>query len=148
MSKVFFTVIVLSFFISRAFPQTFSTARIAATVVEPIRYTNSLDLNFASMSIIVAGSVELITKDVHTTSANITLPVTMGTFTAMSYVVSGATAYTYKISVPLNPIEVPYEGNTLIANSLDTDPMLYSESELIAGVFVSFSPKNVTVNYN
>jgi hypothetical protein len=126
-----------------------SGARAKATVIEPIVDTKYVDLNFASMSIVVAGSVELISRDVLNSSPNITLPVTaMGTFTALSYVVSGTTAYTYKITVPKTPMEVTIGNKTMVARSLDTDPMLYAGDELLAGVFVSFSPMNVTVNYN
>jgi len=123
-------------------------ARTTATIVEPITYTKAIDLNFASMSIVVAGTVELVPKDLRSAPGNITLPVTMGTFTAVSYVVSGTTAYTYKINVPVTPLEVNYGNHTLIARSLDTGAMQYSDSDLLAGVFVSISPMNVTVNYN
>lgn len=148
MFKQFFFTFIFFLSIYCAFSQSTSRARASATVVESTMITKSIDLNFASMRIVVAGSVEMVPKDVRESSSNITLPVTMATFTAVSYIVSGTTAYTCKITVPAAPMEVKYGNRTLIARSLDTDPMLYSESDLLAGVYISFSPMNVMVNYN
>jgi len=124
-----------------------ASAGVSATVVEPIIFTKSVDLNFEPVTLIFAGTVELVPSDIRAALANITLPVTMGTFTAASYFVGGA-AYTYKITVPSTPFEVESGNNTLIVRSYETDPMLGSDSELLAGVFVSVSSMNVTVNYN
>ncbi len=148
MAKTVFLTLLFTSGVSCVFSQVHSGAHAKATVIEPITDTKPVDLNFTSMSIVIAGSVELVYKDVLKSSSTITLPVTMGTFTALSYVVSGTTAYTYKITVPSTPMEVAIGNRTLVARSLDTDPMLYANDELLAGVFVSFSPMNVTVNYN
>ena len=124
-----------------------SGARIGVTVVEPITYTKSVDLNFEPVTIIFAGSDELVPTSVKAASASIVLPVTMGTFTAASYFVGGE-AYTYKVTVPQTPFEVTTSNENLIVRSYDTDPMLDRDSGLLAGVSVSVSPMNVTVNYN
>jgi mannose/fructose/N-acetylgalactosamine-specific phosphotransferase system component IIC len=132
-----------------AFSQGGSTGtRVSATVIEPITLTKSVDLNFDQVAIIIAGSVELVPTGVKSSAANIILPVTMGTFTAASFVVAGTTAYTYKITVPPSPFEVTNETGTMSVRSFDSDPILNADSELLAGVFVSVSPMNVTVNYN
>lgn len=126
-----------------------SGSHVSAAVVEPITIPKSVDLNFESVAIIIAGSVEMIPLHVKNKSANgITLPVSSGTFTAASFFISSTTAYTYKISVPQSPLEVTNGNNTLVVRSFDSDPILNPDSDLLAGVFVSVSPVNVTVNYN
>ncbi len=148
--KVFILILAFSWSLSSIFAQSgTSGSRASATVVEPILQTKSVDLNFDRVAIIIAGMVELIPSDFRTSPENITLPVTMGTFTAASFLVSGTTtAYTYKITVPSSPLEITNGKNNLIVQSLDTDSMQNSDSDLLAGVFVSVSPLNVTVNYN
>ncbi len=119
-----------------------------ATVVEPITLTKSVDLNFDQVAIIIAGSIELVPAEVKASASNITLPVTMGTFTAASFNVTGSTAYTFKFTVSPTPYTVPMGNGTMIVRSFDCDPILDSDSELLAGVFVSVTPMDVTVNYN
>lgn len=147
--KVPIFIFILGFSILSAFSQEGSAGtRISATVVEPITYTKSVDINFDQVAIIIAGSVELVSTKVSGFNTNITLPVTMGTFTAASFVVAGTTAYTYKITVPPSPYELTNSSGGLVVRAFDSDPILNEESELLAGVFVSVSPMNVTVNYN
>jgi hypothetical protein len=142
-------IFILGFSILSAFSQEGSAGtRISATVVEPITLTKSVDLNFDQVAIIIAGSVELVSTKVSGLNTNITLPVTMGTFTAASFVVAGTTAYTYKITVPPSPYELTSSSGGLVVRAFDSDPILNADSELLAGVFVSVSPINVTVNYN
>jgi hypothetical protein len=149
MSKVLFLTLIFAWSISSVFSQTGKAATpVSATVVEPITITKSVALNFESVAIIMAGSVELIPLDARAASVGITLPVTSGTFTAASFVVAGTTAYTYKITVPSTPMEVTKGTERLVVRSFDSDPILNPDSELLAGVFVSVSPMNVTVNYN
>lgn len=119
----------------------------SATVVEPITVTKSVALNFESVAIIIAGSVELTPLNSKSKPADIVLPVS-GTFTAASFIFPGETAYTYKITVPKTPMEVTRGNDKMIVRSFDSDPILNPDSELLAGVFVSVSPMNVTVNYN
>jgi hypothetical protein len=149
MSKVLFLTFIFTWNISCLFSQISSAVTpVSATVVEPITITKSVALNFESVAIIIAGSVELVPLDARGSSATINLPVTSGTFTAASFVVAGSTAYTYKITVPSSPVEVAQGKDKLIVRSFDSDPILNPDSELLAGVFVSVSPMNVTVNYN
>jgi hypothetical protein len=125
-----------------------AATRISATVVEPITVTKSVEMNFESVAIIVAGSVEMIATSDLNEMTNIMVPVTSGTFTAASFVLSGTTAYAYKVTVPRSPIEVKSGKDILVVRSFDSDPILNPDSGLLAGVFVSVSPMDVTVNYN
>jgi len=126
----------------------FGNTRASASVVEPITITKSIDLNFESVAIIIAGSVEMVTSNTKGNTASIALPVVTGTFTAASFVMSNSTAYTYKVTVPQSPIEITNGKNSMTIQSFDSDPIVDPESGLYAGVFVSVSPMNVTVNYN
>ena len=120
----------------------------SATVVEPITVTKSVDLNFESVAIIVAGSVEMVPANDKGEIPKITMPVTYGTFTAASFVLSSTTAYAYKVTVPPAPVEVNNGKKTMVVKSFDSDPILNPEAGLYAGVYVSVSPMDVTVNYN
>ncbi len=149
MTKSLIFILLFTFTISFVYSQEGSSGtRISATVVEPITVTKSVDLNFESVAIIIAGSVELVPSSASAVMSDIILPVSTGTFTAASFVVAGTTAYSYKITVPPSPMEVPNGNSKLIVRSFDSDPILNPETELLAGVFVSVSPMNVTVNYN
>jgi hypothetical protein len=144
---IFIPVFVL--FSTCLFAQLGSTGtRVSAAVVEPITVTRSVDLDFESVAIIIAGSVELVPSHVRAQSAQIVLPVTSGTFTAASFFMNSSTAYTYKITVPESPVIIPSAKGNLLVRSFESDPILTKDSEFLAGVFVSVSPLNVTVNYN
>jgi hypothetical protein len=117
-------------------------------VVNPISVTKTVDLNFENVAIIIAGAVELVPMNARQKTGNIILPVTSGTFTAASFLLSNTTAYSYKITVPSSPVEVTSGKNTLVVRSFSSDPILNPDSDLLAGVYVSVSPMNVTVNYN
>jgi hypothetical protein len=149
MRKGYITVLLLFSTTIMAYSQVGSAGtRASATVVEPITVTKSVDLNFESVAIIVAGSVELVSSNDIGELSNIMLPVTSGTFTAASFILSSTTAYSYKVTVPAAPVELKTGKKNLIVRSFDSDPILNADTGLLAGVFVSVSPMDVTVNYN
>ncbi len=149
MRKILPAVLILMFFTCALHAQSGSgSTRASASVVEPITVTKSIDLNFESVAIIIAGSVEVVSSSRKGSTASIALPVSTGTFTAASFILSNSTAYTYKVTVPDSPIEVTDGKSTMTIRSFDSDPIIDTESGLYAGVFVSVSPMNVTVNYN
>jgi Domain of unknown function (DUF4402) len=148
MSKIFITFFMLTGFSVNLFSQASSSASISATVVEPITITKTVDMNFGKVAIIIAGEVEMVPGSVHPKKSAIMLPVTTGTFTAASFITEGTAAYTYTITVPSSPLEIKSGDNMLIVNSFLSDPLINPGTGLVAGVYVSVTPFNVTVNYN
>lgn len=105
-------------------------------------------MNFRSVAIIFAGTVELSPRGVPPGIPTIMLPVTRGTFTAVTFVVGGTAAYAFTITIPPSPLEIKDGNDMLVVNSLSPDPILNPGTDLVAGVFVSVTPFDVTVNYN
>jgi hypothetical protein len=147
MSKFFVFFILLCGLSANLFSQ--ASSSIGAQVVEPITVTKTADLNFRNVAIIFAGTVEMkmISAKIQPGLPNILLPVG-GTFTAVTFVVEGTSAYAFTITVPPSPLEIKNGDNTLVVNSLSSDPILNPETDLYAGVFVSVTPLDVIVNYN
>jgi hypothetical protein len=85
---------------------------------------------------------------VRSKAGNVKLPVTYGTFTIASFYNTGATGYNYTITVPSEPLTIVSGTRRMKFNSFDSDPTLGSGPGLAAGVFVTVTPFNVTVNYN
>jgi hypothetical protein len=150
MIKRFFLPVLLTVCQMAGFAQLLKTTNLkaSASVIEPITVTKSVDLNSESVAIIIAGSVELVPSDAQATATTIMVPVTTGTFTATSFILSGNTAYSYKVTVPSSPVEVRSGKRDLVVRSFDSDPILNNDSDLLAGVHVMVSQMNVTVNYN
>ena len=148
MKKIFFAFIILNGLSVNMFSQASSSASVRATVIEPVTITKTVDMNFEVVAIIIAGTVEMVPGRVNSGKSAIMLPVSTGTFTAASFVTEGTAAYTYTITVPPSPLEIKSGDNTMIVNSFRSDPLINSGTGLVAGVYVSVTPFNVTVNYN
>ena len=108
-----------------AFSQVTRTAEasITAKIVESVNVSNT--------GLADAGSVAIML---------IILPETNGTTTAATYYYKGTVGYSYSDS-PLI-----FKRGTIA--SFIIDPVLAAGPNLIAGVYVSISPSNSTVNYN
>ena len=130
------------------FSQASSSSSIGATIVEPVTITKTADMNFRTVAIIFAGTVEMIPGGVLPKKPTIMLPVTTGTFTAVTFVDEGTAAYAFTITEPPSPLEIKGVDSTLIVNSFISDPIINPGSGLVAGVYVSTTPFDVTVNYN
>jgi hypothetical protein len=106
-------------------------ANISATIVEPAVMTKTIPADTGNVAIML-----------------IILPLGTGTHTEARYYYGGMTNYTYtNLSLPSSLI-VKNDSNILKIASFISDPALTAGSNLIAGVFVSVTSSNVTVNYN
>ena len=147
--KIFFvTFILLTGSFLNLTAQTKGSASIGATITEPIIQTKSVEINFGIVAVIIAGEVGFMPVGKAPENPNIVLPFITGIFTAASFFNEGSSAHAFTIGVPSSPLEIKSGANNLVVNSFSSDPIVRSESGLVAGVFVSVTPFNVTVNYN
>jgi hypothetical protein len=142
--------LVMNLFASIGFSQVIETTGVKAsvTIVEPVSVSTTLNTDFGNGTVIVAGSVELTPVGSHSKKGNIVLPVSMGTFTAYTYYFTGLEGYNYTVSFPASPMIINKGPQAMEVANFVSNPVMNSGSDLIAGVFVSVTPANVTVNYN
>ncbi len=150
MSKYLALLLVLNVFSFNVFSQVMksATARISATIVEPVSMSKTDNTKFGHVAIIMAGYVKMIPVGANARNASIVFPVSSGTFTAVTYDISGSAGYSYTFSFPPVPLNIDNGINAMQVASLTSEPAQNSDSDLIAGVFVSVSPGDVTISYN
>ena len=122
-------------------------AGIAATVVEPVSFSKTVNTDFGNVAIIFTGTVEVNPSGVQSKRGSIVLPIPRGTFTAAIYSFTGPAGYTISVSYPTTPFRIKNGYNNVQVASM-SDIISTAGSNLIAGVYVSVTPSNVTVNYN
>jgi len=146
--KIFPILLILSLLSLYLFSQgtTFvlSTAGASATIVEP----GSITSDFGNGFIMIAGTVELTPVRAHGKSGSLTLPVTTGSITVAFFNISGTAGYTFTINLPASPLTIHNGANTMKVTSFKSEPALNAGPEMIAGVYVSVTPMDITVNYN
>ncbi|QHS58121.1 DUF4402 domain-containing protein [Chitinophaga agri] len=144
-----------------------ASATVTATIVTPISITKDVDMNFGNVAVqsTTAGTVVLTPAGTRTRTGGVTLPTTAGTVTAASFTVAGTTGYTYTITLPTTPLTITSGANTMTVTAFTSDPSgtgtLTGGSQVLnvgatlnvsagqpAGVYVSGTPFDVTVNYN
>lgn len=123
-------------------------ARVSATIVEPGSMAKTINTDFGNVAIILSAFVKMAPVGIRPGKGGIVLPVSSGTFTAAVYDFTGSSGLTYSVSYPVNPIIIKTGTEQLQITDFASDPARNAGSELIAGVFVSVTPSNVTVNYN
>lgn len=141
--------IMLSLLSSNAFSQRIvsESAGISATIIESRSMAKTINTDFGNVAIILSAFVKMAPIGTRQTGG-IVLPVSSGTFTAVIYDYTGNSGITYSVSYPTTPIIIKNGQEDLQVDSFTSDPARNSGSDLIAGVFVSVTPANVTVNYN
>lgn len=147
----YFTVFILLNTIHlNVFSQTTETeqAKISASVLEAGSIAKTINTDFGNVAIILSAFVKMAPVGTKPAKGGIILPVSSGTFTAAIYDYTGSQGLTYSISYPTTPFIVRSGSDALQVDSFTSDPARNSGSELIAGIFVSVTPSNVTVNYN
>ena len=153
MTKILTIIITLNVLVITAFPQATSSGTVSATVIEPmvvkpINIATSVTSDDRNIAVILAGSVYMSTLGEHSKTGSIALPVSSGTFTAGSFYTSGSTGYTYTFTVPSSPLTITSGSKKMTVNSFESDRSVRSEPGLVAGIYVTVTPFNVTVNYN
>jgi len=123
-------------------------AGVTATIVQPVSYSKTVNTDFGNVALIFAGTVRMTPAGDQKEKGTIVLPVSSGVFTAATYYFTGTAGYTLTISYPTSPMIIKSGSNSMEVASFISDPASITGSNLIAGVFVSVTPSNVTVNYN
>jgi len=124
-------------------------AKVSATIIEPGTMAKTINTDFGNVAIILSAFVKMAPVGIRPEKGGgIVLPVASGTFTAAVYDFTGSSGLTYSVSYPVNPIIIKSGAEELQITEFASDPARNNGSELIAGVFVSVTTSNVTVNYN
>ncbi len=146
----------------------FAQETATATIVTPISITKTVDMNFGNVAVqsTTGGTVVLAPDGTRTQTGGVILPVTPGTVTAASFTVNGQGTYTYAITLPSTALNLsdgashtmtvtaftstPSGTGALTAGTqtLNVGGTLNVGAGQTAGVYVSATPFNVTVNYN
>ncbi|UZJ63894.1 DUF4402 domain-containing protein [Sphingobacterium sp. KU25419] len=163
------TLLVLTGFANTTSAQEVASATATATIVTPISITKDVDMNFGNVAVqsTSGGTVVLAPGGSRTPSGGVTLPTTAGTVTAASFTVNGTGAYTYSITLPSSALTVSSGANTMTVTDFTSDPTVIVGGALTAGtqtlnvgatlnvaaaqpagLYVSATPFDVTVNYN
>lgn len=149
--------------------QATATATATATIVTPISITKTTDMNFGNVAVQTAtgGTVILAPAGTRTTggAGGVTLPATTGTVTAALFTVNGTGTYTFAITIPstdltltgtpsgtmiVNAFTTPSPTSALVAGTktFTVGATLNVSAAQAAGVYVSATGFDVTVNYN
>lgn len=148
MKKILTVIITLIVLASAAYSQATGSATITATVVEPISISKSVESDFGNVAVIFSGSVKVTPVEVRSKAGSVVIPATSGTFTAATFYTSGLAGYSYTITIPSEPLTIKNGSKRIKVNIQSEDSSLNTDSELVAGVYVSVTPFNMTVNYN
>jgi len=145
-----------------------ASATATATIITPIAITKDVDMNFGIVAVqsTTGGTVVLTPAGVRSATGGVTLPVDNGTVTAASFTVTGVDGYTYNVTLPSSALTITSGSNTMTVTNFTSSPAgtngtLTGGTETLnvgatlnvsaaqpAGVYVSGTPFNVTVNYN
>jgi hypothetical protein len=166
-TKLALGVFAMTLFSSGAIAQATATATATATIVTPISITKTVDMNFGNVAVQTAagGTVVLTPLGVRSVTGGVTLPAVFGTVTAASFTVNGQGTYTYAITLPATATTLTSGANTMTADTWTSSPSatgaltagtqtlsvgatLNVAAAQAAGLYVSGTPFNVTVNYN
>ena len=150
LAKFSFSLLVFCTLVFNTFSQVTATsgAAITATVVKQVGVTKTVDSEYGNGAIILTGTVKLTPVKTQTKNGNIVLPVSSGTFTATTYYFTGTQGYTYTVLYPASPMIIDNGAEPLQVDSFASEPARDAGSDLIAGVFISVTPANVTISYN
>lgn len=166
--KPILAAILLAGFTTATFAQETATATATATIVTPISISKTVDMNFGNVAVQTAtgGTVLLTPGGSRTSTSGVTLPTAAGTVTAATFTVSGVGTYTYSITLPSTALTITSSSNTMTVTDFISSPSpigtlaaggtqtltvgatLNVAAAQPAGVYVSATPFNVTVNYN
>lgn len=166
-TKLILAAVIMLVSASSSFGQATATATATATIVTPISITKDVDMNFGNVAVQAStgGTVVLTPAGARSATGGVTLPAVNGTVTAASFTVDGQGTYTYAITLPSADLTISSGSNTMVVNTFTSTPSatgaltagtqtlnvgatLNVSAAQAAGVYVSGTPFNVTVNYN
>jgi hypothetical protein len=165
-TKLILAVLVMIVSASGAYAQATATSPASATIVSPISILKTIDMDFGNVAVQAAagGTVVLTPASSRTSTGGVTLPATAGTVAAASFTVTGATGYTYAITLPATAT-ISNGGNNMTVDGFTSTPsatgILTTGTQTLlvgatlnvgagqaAGVYTTATPFSVTVNYN
>jgi hypothetical protein len=126
-----------------------TNSAVSANITEPVGISKSVISNNASGARIISFIVETKPIGAHKTQGgSITLPIYTGVMTVAFFPISSFEGYTFTVLIPSSPLIIHAGTTEMQVISLTSEPVLGTDPDMIAGVFVSVSPLNVIVNYN
>jgi hypothetical protein len=147
--------------------QVTANATATGTIVTPIAIVNAGNMNFGNVAVsATGGTVILAPAGTRTITGGVTLPAVPGTVTAAHFDITGTAAYTYAITLPSTATTVTSGANTMLVDAFTSSPSttgvldasgkqtidvgatLNVAGGQAAGIYVSGTPFDVTVNYN
>ena len=171
--KIFSLAIAIIGFSATSFAQNGVSATATATsnIIAPIAITNNANMNFGNIAVLSneAGTVVLAPAGGRTRTGGVTLPSNNGTVAAAQFTITGATGYTYAVTLPSDPTTVTSGINNMTVNAFTSTTdgtgtltgTLTGGSSILkvgatlnvgagqaAGTYISETPFTVTVNYN
>jgi hypothetical protein len=153
-------------FAATSFAQETASASAAATIVTPITIANAGNMNFGNVAVqsTTGGTVILTSAGVRSTGGDggVTLPSTTGTVSAAKFTVTGASGYSYTVTLPGSAI-VKSGANQMTVDTFTSDhtgiitggtvtlsvgATLHVTADQPAGSYATTENFNVIVNYN
>lgn len=146
--------------------QVSASANATVTLIAPLTLTKMIDMNFGNVAVGTSpGTVILSPSGTREATGGVTLPVNTGSVAAASFTVTGATNYTFSISLPASPVTLKSGANSLTVGAFTSSPTpngtltggtatlnvgatLTVPAGQAAGVYTTETPFTVTVNYN
>jgi hypothetical protein len=169
MKRILITTCALIGFASAANAQATASATASATIITPITITKTVDLDFGNVAVsATSGTVTMAPAGTRTPNGGVTLPAVAGTPAAAAFDVTGEASYTYAITLPSAPLTITSGSNTMTVDQFTSNPSatgtlsagtpgtetinvgatLNVGASQAAGVYISLTPFDVTVNYN
>jgi hypothetical protein len=167
LTKIFCISVILLGFSAASFAQVTESALASATIVAPIAISKTVDMNFGNVaSSAGAGTVVLTPAGTRSVTPGVTLPATIGTVTAASFTVTGTANYTYSITLPSTATTITSGTDNMTVDTFTSSPTPTGTLNGVgtqtltvgatlnvgvsqpAGIYVSGTPFDVTVNYN
>jgi hypothetical protein len=152
---------------NNVFAQASATASANATIITPIAIAVVNNMNFGNVAVAAGsgGTVVLLPAGTRTSTGGVTLPATTGTVTAASFTVTGASGFTYAITLPSSCVINDGGSNNMTVNTFTSNPsgtatLVSGTSTLTvgatlnvtaaqaAGIYTNASGVPITVNYN
>jgi hypothetical protein len=126
-----------------------TSANVSATISRPLFYNKTYDTEEGSMFMVVGALLEITTSTKSASGkGSIMLPISTASFTAAIFNLKESSGLTYNITVPDTPLTFRSGTKTMKVTSMTLDPYLSGENGMTAGIYVSVTPFDVTVNYN
>jgi hypothetical protein len=123
---------------------------VSANIVEQVSFSKTFNSTYGSGALIFSFDVETTpSSKIHSNRrGSLSLFSNTGVITAAFFTFSGNEGYSFTVLFPPSPLLIHKGATELQVTSITSNPALGTDPKMIAGVYVSITPMNVTVNYN